>query len=127
MPKKSVNIDPNLIINFSGKLLNKHFTYLKKRFINYEEPFSEIRQNHKGMNITIKLPEVKKKDVIINITEDKIELKAKSIKKNRTLKNYHRIIDIPKCSVSKYIKADYNYKKEILKIKIPYQGLINRK
>ena len=121
--KKSVSIDPIFIMNFSGKLLNKHLGNLKRGFISYEEPFSEIRQNHRGMNIIIKLPKVKKKDVFINITEDKIELKAKSIKKGRTLKSYHRIIDIPNCSISKKIKADYNPKREVLKIKIPYNSL----
>ena len=121
--KKVIPIGPSVIINFSSRFLNRHLENLKKGFIKYEEPFSEIRQNHKGMNITIKLPEVKKKDVLINITQDKIELKAKSIQGGRTLKNYHRIIDIPSCSVSKNIKADYNHKKEVLKIKIPYNGL----
>ncbi len=100
------------------KFLGNQIEGLKKTFGNYEEPYSEIRQTQKGMDIKIKLPEVKKKNITINITETQIEIKAKS-KQQKFSKIYHRIIDIPKCSLNKKTKADY--KKGVLKIKVPYQ------
>ena len=131
MPKKSASNGSLLILNnetlsntltnFKNKFIIKHLNNLKKGFINYEEPFCEIRQNHKGMKITIKLPEVKKKDIFLNITQDKLELRAKSLEKGKVLTNYHKIIDLPQISITKQAKADYNSKN--LKIDIPYKKL----
>jgi HSP20 family molecular chaperone IbpA len=111
----------NTLTNFKDKFFTKHFNNLKKGFMIYEEPFCEIRQNHKGMKITIKLPEVNKKDIFLNITQDKLELKAKALKKGKVLTNYHKIVDLPHISITKKAKADYKNKN--LKIDIPYKLL----
>ena len=73
------------------------------------------------MKSTIKLPEVKKKDIFLNITQDKLELRAKSLEKGKVLTNYHKIIDLPQISITKQAKADYKSKN--LKIDIPYKKL----
>ncbi len=91
---------------------------IKKRFSNYEEPFCEIRQNHKRMKIEIKLPDVKKKDIILNVSDGKIEVKAEAKERNgKIIKTFHRIIDIPKCSQPKKMSA--NIKNDTLKLDLP--------
>ena len=107
------------------KFVNKQIETLKKTFTKYEEPYSEIRQTHRGMNIKIKLPNVKQRNVILNITDSQVEIKAQTKvltkEKKKLLKVYHRIIDIPPCSIPKQTQAKFN--KEVLKIKVPYQRL----
>lgn len=91
----------------------------RKRFSRYEEPSCEIRQTHKGMKIELKLPEVRKKDILLKLAEDKIEVKAESRTRDRKIiKTFHRIIDIPKCSQPKKIKAKFINEK--LKLEVPY-------
>ncbi len=131
MSKKSIDSNPLLVLNnealsktvnsFKNKFILKPLDNIKKGFIKYEEPFCEIRQNHKGMKITIKLPEVDKKNIFLNITQDKIELKAKALEKEKILTNYHKIVDLPQVSITKQAKADY--KKNNLHITIPYKKL----
>ena len=112
-------------IKYNTKILNKHITNIKKSFVRYEEPFCEIRQNHRGMNISVKLPDVKKKDIFLNITSSAIELKANSVfhskKEGTVIKTYHRIIDIPSCSISQKTKAEF--KRDKLKITVPYEKI----
>ena len=131
MKKKSVDSNPLLVFNnetisntlnnFKNKFVTKPLDNIKKGFIKYEEPFCEIRQNQKGMKITIKLPDVDKKNILLNITQDKIELKAKALEKEKVLTNYHKIVDLPQVSITKQAKADY--KKDNLHITIPYKKL----
>ncbi|MDP3916699.1 MAG: Hsp20/alpha crystallin family protein [Nanoarchaeota archaeon] len=114
----------NREIKRGTKDLNKSFDGFRKMFKKYEEPFCEIRQNHKGMNVLVKLPDVRKKDIRLNITSRIIELKASSILDNdgkRTLKNYYRVINIPACSMLRKARAEY--KNDKLQIKIPYTDL----
>jgi len=114
----------NKEIKRSTKGINKSLDSIRKIFTRYEEPFCEIRQNHKGMKISIKLPDVKKKDITLNITSNMIEIKASTVlyeDEKRILKNYYRIINIPQCSQSKKTKAEY--KKDKLEIKVPYTNL----
>ena len=141
MPKKrgSKNV---LLIDFTAKSIgrivkdinrtiqkstgiNEHITNIRKIFTNYEEPFCEIRQNHKGMKISIKLPEVKKKDIFLNVSQTSIEVNASSIARDESkkdiLKVYHRIINIPECSISEKTTADY--KRDKLKINVPYEKI----
>lgn len=93
---------------------------ITKRFSKYEEPFCEIRQNHKKMKIEIKLPDVKKKDILLNVSESKIEVKAEARERSgKIIKTFHRIIDIPKCSVPKKMSA--NVKNEVLKLDLPFK------
>ncbi|MBT3865631.1 Hsp20/alpha crystallin family protein [Candidatus Woesearchaeota archaeon] len=92
---------------------------LKKRFSNYEEPFCEIRQNHKKMRIEVKLPDVKKKDVLLNVSNERIEIKAEAKERKKLIKTFHRVIDIPKCSLPKKIKA--NFKNNVLKLDVPFK------
>lgn len=92
---------------------------LRKRFSNYEEPFCEIRQNHKKMRIEVKLPDVKKKDVLLNVSNERIEIKAEAKERKKLIKTFHRVIEIPKCSLPKKIKA--NFKNNILKLDVPFK------
>lgn len=92
---------------------------LKKRFSNYEEPFCEIRQNHRKMRIEVKLPDVKKKDVLLNVSDDRIEIKAEAKERKRLIKTFHRVIEIPRCSLPKKIRA--NFKNNVLKLDVPFK------
>lgn len=98
----------------------RRISNITKRFSKYEEPFCEIRQNHKKMKIEIKLPDVKKKDILLNVSDSKIEVKAEARERGgRIIKTFHRIIDIPKCSVPKKMSA--NIKNEVLKLDLPFK------
>ncbi len=107
--------------------INRQFNQIRKVFIKYEEPFCEIRQNHKGMHISLKLPDVKKKDIFLNVTKSSIEVKADALfrdaSRKEAFKTFHRIIDLPSCSLHE--KTSAQYKNNKLKIKIPY-GKIKR-
>tara|TARA_Y100000310_G_C20550528_1_gene747834 strand:- start:268 stop:717 length:450 start_codon:yes stop_codon:yes gene_type:complete len=111
----------NKSIESSMKRLNRRMDVLRKSFTKYEEPYSEVSQTKKGMDVTIKLPDVQKEDILLNITDSNIEIRAESdVKKNgrKIFRSYHRIIDLPKCSISK--KTQARFANGILKIKIPY-------
>jgi len=72
------------------------------------------------MKIVIKLPDVKKKDILLNVSDGKIEIKAEARERNgKIIKTFHRIIDIPKCSVPKRMNA--NIKNETLKLDLPFK------
>ena len=117
------NFNKSINKNFKG--FNKQIDLIKKTFTSYQEPYCEINQSLKGMNIKIKLPEVKKKDVLLNIYNDKIELKAESKiideKNKKKLMIFYRTIGLPPCSLVKKAKAEF--KKESLKIKIPFSKI----
>jgi HSP20 family molecular chaperone IbpA len=113
------DVNKGFLKNF--KFVNKHIDTLKRTFTKYEEPYSEIRQSHRGMNIKIKLPKVKQRNIKLNVTDSQIEIKAETKIKadnKKVLKIYHRTIDIPKCSIPKQTIAKFN--NQILKIKVPY-------
>ncbi len=123
--KFSVEFSTEGIDNFLKKFKKKKDTTirklgnLKKRFSNYEEPFCEIRQNHRKMRIEVKLPNVKKKDILLNVSDGRIEIKAEAKECKRLIKTFHRVIEIPKCSLPKKIKA--NFKNNVLKLEVPFK------
>ena len=124
--KFSVEINTEGINSFLKKIKKKKdktirkLSNITKRFSKYEEPFCEIRQNHKRMKIVIKLPDVKKKDILLNVSDGKIEIKAEARERNgKIIKTFHRIIDIPKCSLPKKMNA--NIKNETLKLDLPFK------
>ena len=123
LDNKKLVKDLNKGFSKNFKFVNKHIDTLKRTFTKYEEPYSEIRQTHKGMKIKIKLPDVKQKNVTLNITDTQVEIKALTKvltkEKRKLLKVYHRIIDIPPCSIPKQTQAKFN--NEVLRIKVPFE------
>jgi len=115
----------NRSLNKNIRFFKKNVETIKKTFVNYEEPYCELNQSHKGINIRILLPNVKKKDIVLNIFNDKVELKAESRvigEKNKKLfRIFYRTIDLPSCSVVSKAKAEY--KRNKLKIKIPFKKI----
>lgn len=94
----------------------------------YKKPFSEISQNKNQIRIGIKLPDVAKKDIMLEVHKDNIEIKAekrkkkvkktkKSYKKIETYKGFYRKIPLP--PIADYEKAKAIFKKDTLSIIIP--------
>lgn len=110
-------IQKNLINNF-----NKAFS------TEFKKPMSDISQNSKEVTINIKLPGVNKKDVILDIKKDKINLRAekkqkkvkktkKSYSKKQSYSGFYRSMPLPKnLNVD---KAKAIFKNNMLTIKIP--------
>lgn len=96
--------------------------------IDYKKPFSQISQNDKMIEIKIKLPDINKKDILVNVGKDFIEVKAekrlkkvkktkKSYRKEESYKGFYRKISLP--INADYEKANAKFIKNYLVIKIP--------
>jgi len=62
-------------------------------FGDYKKPYSLITQSSKGVEIEIKMPGMRKKNVIIDMNEKMIEIRAE--KSRRILRGFHRKISLP--------------------------------
>jgi HSP20 family molecular chaperone IbpA len=73
------------------------------------EPLTDVFEEENAIKIYAELPGEEKDDIRLNVTENRVEIKAK---------NFHKVIDIPKkCMISK--KASSEYKNGVLEITIP--------
>lgn len=97
---------------------------------NYKQPISDIYESEKEIIAEIEIPGVNKEDIKINLSDNKIEIKAenksefkKEDKKKgvyrfeRNYSGFYRNISLPK-NVD-IDKAEADYKDGILKIKVP--------
>tara|TARA_Y100000310_G_scaffold335338_2_gene417094 strand:+ start:13010 stop:13387 length:378 start_codon:yes stop_codon:yes gene_type:complete len=106
--------DVNRILTFFKKNAN----FVKKRLGKFEEPYSEISQNHKQVMIKVLLPDVSKNNLQLKMNDRLIEIKAEQKKiKWRPAKTFYRAIDLP--SNANIKNAVAQYKKNKLKIVIP--------
>ena len=112
--------DINDGINKNISVFNRRITRIRKNFVKYHEPHSEISQNYKNMIIKINLPNAFKKDILLKISYGKIEVRGHSFvkeNKRRVLRGFYRSIDLP--PTARPDKATAKFKKETLTIKIP--------
>ena len=66
------------------------------------EPLTDVIENETGVSITAELPGVEKKDIDLQITGNKLEIKVET--ENR---NYHKTIDLPDDVDPESISATY--------------------
>lgn len=109
--------------------LNKRLESLDKFFFGeYRKPQTEIVQNHKNVTVGIKLPGMTKKDTMLKVTDNMVEVKAekkivkvkktkKKYKREKSYKGFYRAISLPTNVVAN--KAEAKFKDGILEIKIP--------
>ncbi len=116
------------------KEVNKLFDKISG--IDYKKPFSQISQNDKMIEIKIKLPAINKKDILVNVGKNFVEIKAekqlrkvkrtkKSYRKKEFYKGFYRKISLP--INADYEKAKAKFIKNHLIIKIPKKKKIINK
>lgn len=131
--KKSVSIDifyPKDIDNFvknvnytirkNAKTVRRQIISFRNYFFKYEEPHTEITQNSDVLFIKILLPMTKKKDIKLQITNNKVEVEG-IFRRKGNICGFHRSLDLPLCTMPDKAKAVF--KNEQLRIKIPLQRL----
>ena len=111
------------------KSFNKSFSQIGKGISQgYRRPSCEISQSNDYLTIRVELPGMIKKDIVLNITHDYLEIiaekKGKKVKKTkRTYRKeekyvgYKRIIPLPPGLITDKTEAKFSGKK--LTIKIP--------
>ena len=112
-------------INKNKKFINQQIIQIKKLFVNYEEPYSEISQNRTVFKINVKLPDVKKKDMVLKIISKKVQFSEyKFIKINKhkkVMRGFYRSISLPPNANVKKAQAIYFHGS--LKVKIPLKKI----
>jgi len=83
----------------------------------YKKPSCEISQGKDYLSIKVDLPEMVKRDVMLNITHDYLEVLAEKKSKRKGYKGYRRVISIPPGLVIDRAKAKFGRNK--LTVKIP--------
>lgn len=94
----------------------------------YKKPYSNITQNPRFVIINVELPEIKKKNIFLQVNDDKLVVKAEN--KSRVVKEkkgsyyeaekaygYYRAITLPKGLAIDKTRAKFSGK--VLKIVIP--------
>lgn len=93
-----------------------------------KKPMSDISQNPKFVTVNIKLPGVNKKNIVVNVTRKKVEIKAevkkrkvkrgrKKVSKQESFKGFYRSISLPEnLDID---RATSVFKNNTLTIKIP--------
>ena len=110
-------IDINKEMNKHIKNANRQLNLFRKAVIRYEEPYTELSQNANKVLIKIKMPKVKRRDVILKIENNFISVRGDHIKGNKLLKGYYKDIELPKEVVTEKVKA--SFKNNTLKITMP--------
>ena len=104
--------------------------------VDYKKPFSQISQNTKAIELRIKLPGINKKDILVHVGKEFIEIKAekklkkikksnKGYKKEEIYKGFYRKISLP--TNVDYEKAKAKFTKEHLVVVLPKKKkLVNK-
>jgi len=124
-------------LSFFDNLFNKvDKLFDKVSGVNYKKPFSQISQNNKLVEIKVKLPGINKKDILIKVGKNFVEIKAekkirkvketkRNYEKKELYKGFYRKISLP--DNIDYEKAKAKFVKENLIIQIPKRKkLINK-
>lgn len=101
---------------------------IEKGFSRYKEPTSDIIETDKDIIVAVDLPGMDKKDIVLKVTENMVEVRAQKkeemkvekkgfFKHERSYSGFHRVLSLPAAVKSEDAKAEY--KNGILKITIP--------
>ena len=113
--------------NMFERVFNRELR-LPYKDLSIRQPLSNIIEKGNDIIITLEIPGVDKKDIVLNITEDCVEVKAEKKEEFKlekkgmhryegSYKGYQRILPLP--SRINADKANAEYKNGILKIIIP--------
>lgn len=97
-------------------------------FSKYKEPASDIVETNKDVIVAVDLPGMDKKDIVLKVTENMVEIQAQKkeemkvekkgfFKHERSYSGFHRVLSLPATVKSEDAKAEY--KNGILKITVP--------
>jgi HSP20 family protein len=92
--------------NFSRKTSNGEVKLSKER-----EPIVDVIENHENVAITVEMPGVEKKDITLNVKDQKLDINV-----DGSGRNYHKIVDLP-CDVN-LESSRATYKNGILDIEL---------
>lgn len=104
---------------------------LSNKDIDFKHPLDNVAEKDNEVIVKLNMPGVEKKDIILNITEDYVEVKAekkeeikiekKGMRKyERSYKGYHKVLPLPAKVNAENAVAEY--KDGTLTIKIPKKG-----
>ena len=100
---------------------------IETAFSDYKKPYSHITHNHKRILLEMRLPNVKKEDLSVNININSVEVlvkKENKVKNKRNIIEMYRKIYLPKGLDIK--NADTKFDKGELKIEIPRKNKRNQ-
>lgn len=125
------------VFDYMKKLQNNIVKTFNTTFSDsFKKPMTDISQSAKEVTINIKLPGMAKKNIILEIYKNKVEITAEKTKtktkktkktysKRTSYRGFHRIIPLPpNLNID---KADSVFKHNILTIKIPKTKIKKRK
>lgn len=130
-------MDPFFIFNKIQKEFNKHFEKFDKGFLKeYRRPSCNITQDKNFIKINVELPDIDKKDVILQIKKHEIEIRAEKrrhrerkekgrYEREEEYKGYYRTIPISMDIIAEEAKAKFTGNK--LTIVIPKTKKIVKK
>ena len=107
----------NKELNKHINIVNRQLNLFRKAIVSYEEPYTEMSQNAKKVLIRIKMPEVKKRDVILRVDGNLVSVRGDRIKGSKLLKGFYKNIRLPQEAMTERVKA--TFKKNTLKITVP--------
>ncbi|MFQ6074572.1 MAG: Hsp20/alpha crystallin family protein [Candidatus Bathyarchaeia archaeon] len=87
----------------------RSFKVPEKALREIREPLTDIFEEEKAIKIYVELPGEERDDIQVNVTEGKVEVKAK---------NFYKTIDVPTRNID-VEKASSNYKNGVLEVAIP--------
>lgn len=124
--KKDLNRIFNDITRNVDKQVNKTIeNVLYKTKLDFKNPRLDIIQNEKYVEVNVNLPGIKKKDIILNLTKEQIEITAEhsEFKKQRKSSGYvesqqhrgfHRVISLPPDLDTDNAEAEFSDEKLML-------------
>ncbi len=125
--------DLNRVFNNLTRNVDKHVNktvenVLYKTKMDFKNPRLDITQNEKNVEINVSLPGIKKKDIILNLTKDRVEITAEHSEFRKQKKpasymesqehiGFHRVIALP--SDLDVDNSEAKFSDENLKLIIP--------
>ena len=85
------------------------FEVSEKALKEIREPLTDVFEEDKAVKIYVELPGEEKDDIQLNVTEGKVEVKAK---------RFHKMIEVPTRNID-IEKASSKYKNGVLEITVP--------
>ncbi len=94
---------------FGDKQLPKTLKLPGKITEEVREPLTDVFENNDNIKLYMELPGVEKADIQLNISENRVDIKAK---------NFHKAVDLPTSDIETD-KTTTNYRNGVLEVTIP--------
>ena len=113
---------------FKRKPFERAFSSMERAFKAFKEPLSEVTEKDNNVVVNVELPGVEKKDIILQVTNDHVEVRAGKnsntkiqkkdyYKEEKSYRGFHRVITLPVEVKADEARADY--KNGVLTLTIP--------